>query len=100
MGWLNSRDLLIDLSTDNLPGPSKKSHKRTVGTKRKREDDAGNIIIGQRWEQKQVQIKTLEGEFSVTMWSSGVDDGMLNTKSLISFSYNIFHFWYFAYADS
>ena len=29
--------------------------------------DAGN----KKWEQKQVQIKTLEGEFSVTMWSSG-----------------------------
>ncbi|ELU12870.1 hypothetical protein CAPTEDRAFT_223122 [Capitella teleta] len=26
-----------------------------------------------RWEQKQVQIKTLEGEFSVTMWASGDD---------------------------
>ena len=25
-----------------------------------------------RWEQKQVQIKTLEGEFSVTMWASGI----------------------------
>ncbi|XP_023593057.1 transcription factor YY2 [Trichechus manatus latirostris] len=25
---------------------------------------------GRKWEQKQVQIKTLEGEFSVTMWSS------------------------------
>lgn len=24
-----------------------------------------------RWEQKQVQIRTLEGEFSVTMWASG-----------------------------
>ncbi|XP_054900484.1 transcriptional repressor protein YY1b isoform X1 [Poeciliopsis prolifica] len=28
--------------------------------------DAG----GRKWEQKQVQIKTLEGEFSVTMWAS------------------------------
>ena len=27
-----------------------------------------------RWEQKQVQIKTMEGEFSVTMWASGNDD--------------------------
>ncbi|XP_013780586.1 transcriptional repressor protein YY1-like isoform X1 [Limulus polyphemus] len=27
-----------------------------------------------KWEQKQVQIKTLEGEFSVTMWASGTDD--------------------------
>ncbi|XP_072041434.1 transcription factor YY2-like [Amphiura filiformis] len=25
-----------------------------------------------KWEQKQVQIKTLEGEFSVTMWASGL----------------------------
>ncbi|XP_072155304.1 transcription factor YY2 isoform X2 [Bemisia tabaci] len=27
-----------------------------------------------KWEQKQVQIRTLEGEFSVTMWASGTDD--------------------------
>ncbi|CAG0901460.1 unnamed protein product [Cyprideis torosa] len=26
---------------------------------------------GRKWAQKQVQVKTLEGEFSVTMWSSG-----------------------------
>jgi hypothetical protein len=28
-----------------------------------------------RWEQKQVQIKTMEGEFSVTMWATGDTDG-------------------------
>ncbi|XP_054474790.1 transcriptional repressor protein YY1b isoform X2 [Anoplopoma fimbria] len=28
---------------------------------------------GRKWEQKQVQIKTLEGEFSVTMWASDID---------------------------
>uniref|UniRef100_A0A336KBL1 CSON007255 protein n=1 Tax=Culicoides sonorensis TaxID=179676 RepID=A0A336KBL1_CULSO len=27
-----------------------------------------------RWEQKQVQIKTMDGEFSVTMWASGTDE--------------------------
>ena len=27
--------------------------------------------VTRRWEQKQVSIKTLEGEFSVTMWASG-----------------------------
>uniref|UniRef100_A0A6B2EHS5 Putative transcriptional repressor protein yy1 n=1 Tax=Phlebotomus kandelakii TaxID=1109342 RepID=A0A6B2EHS5_9DIPT len=27
-----------------------------------------------RWEQKQVQIKTMDGEFSVTMWASGASD--------------------------
>lgn len=28
-----------------------------------------------KWEQKRVQIRTLEGEFSVTMWATGTDDG-------------------------
>ncbi|XP_064600695.1 transcriptional repressor protein YY1-like isoform X2 [Liolophura sinensis] len=36
---------------------------------------AGELAFETRkWEQKQVQIKTLEGEFSVTMWASGNDD--------------------------
>ena len=30
---------------------------------------------GTGWQQQQVSIKTLEGEFSVTMWASGADDG-------------------------
>lgn len=42
--------------------------------------DAGSGKIagkssGSSWQQKQVSIKTLEGEFSVTMWASGTDDG-------------------------
>ncbi|MEE6493671.1 hypothetical protein FKM82_016908 [Ascaphus truei] len=32
---------------------------------------SGTEPSGRKWEQKQVQIKTLEGEFSVTMWASG-----------------------------
>lgn len=32
------------------------------------------VIKPRRWEQKQVQIKTMEGEFSVTMWASGASD--------------------------
>ncbi|XP_015044207.2 polycomb protein PHO [Drosophila pseudoobscura] len=52
-----------------------------------KESDIGNRItetsetIGlissgksRRWEQKLVQIKTMEGEFSVTMWASGTSD--------------------------
>ncbi|XP_066550299.1 transcriptional repressor protein YY1a isoform X1 [Amia ocellicauda] len=31
---------------------------------------SGAEASGRKWEQKQVQIKTLEGEFSVTMWAS------------------------------
>ncbi|XP_046801298.1 transcriptional regulator CRZ1 isoform X2 [Lucilia cuprina] len=39
----------------------------------------GDVILEEtmkprRWEQKQVQIKTMEGEFSVTMWASGISD--------------------------
>lgn len=33
-----------------------------------------HTIKPRRWEQKQVQIKTMEGEFSVTMWASGASD--------------------------
>ena len=40
------------------------------------------------WQQKRVSIKTLEGEFSVTMWASGADDGkkfwfLLNRNEII-----------------
>ncbi|KAJ2943386.1 hypothetical protein O0L34_g12196 [Tuta absoluta] len=34
----------------------------------------GSRGAARRWEQKQVQIKTMEGEFSVTMWATGEDD--------------------------
>lgn len=42
-------------------------------------DRVGEVIMEEspkprRWEQKQVQIKTMEGEFSVTMWASGISD--------------------------
>ncbi|KAL5008684.1 hypothetical protein ScPMuIL_014265 [Solemya velum] len=33
-----------------------------------------DVSSTKKWEQKQVQIKTLEGEFSVTMWATGNDD--------------------------
>ncbi|KAI9556154.1 Gli-Kruppel type zinc finger protein [Daphnia sinensis] len=35
-----------------------------------------------KWEQKQVQIKTLEGEFSVTMWASGAEEDDLGDAEL------------------
>ena len=46
----------------------------------KREFDLESLSEGRlknsaSWQQKQVSIKTLEGEFSVTMWASGADDG-------------------------
>ncbi|GCB66759.1 transcriptional repressor protein YY1a [Scyliorhinus torazame] len=39
-------------------------------TKKSYLNDGGLDRTGRKWEQKQVQIKTLEGEFSVTMWAS------------------------------
>ena len=41
------------------------------------------------WQQKRVSIKTLEGEFSVTMWASGTEEGK-NYNVLVrkSLSYN------------
>merc|ERR1712037_1035529 len=55
--------------------PQKQKIKREV----KREFDLESFSEGKirqhgSWQQKQVSIKTLEGEFSVTMWASGADD--------------------------
>lgn len=38
---------------------------------------------GRKWEQKQVQIKTLEGEFSVTMWASDIDHESVVEEQII-----------------
>lgn len=40
------------------------------------------------WQQKQVSIKTLEGEFSVTMWASGADEGT-SFQPLPKFNFNV-----------
>merc|ERR1719460_1471580 len=73
-----------------------------VGTKKqknsaskvKREFDLESLSEGRlknsaSWQQKQVSIKTLEGEFSVTMWASGADeddrkDGILEVGEEVS----------------
>ncbi|XP_045576968.1 transcriptional repressor protein YY1 isoform X3 [Salmo salar] len=36
-----------------------------------------------KWEQKQVQIKTMEGEFSVTMWASDIDHESVVEEQII-----------------
>ncbi|GBM86164.1 hypothetical protein AVEN_48178-1 [Araneus ventricosus] len=58
------------------PGTSKRGKKKKFA-KAKIENELSYEIerSSRRWEQKQVQIKTLEGEFSVTMWASGTDEG-------------------------
>jgi hypothetical protein len=44
---------------------------RGRGSKREEEDGDLDQKGTRRWEQRQVQVKTLEGEFSVVMWASG-----------------------------
>lgn len=61
------------------PSTSKRNRKKKLGKVKIEHDDELSYEIercARRWEQKQVQIKTLEGEFSVTMWASGSDEGM------------------------
>ncbi|CAL8314055.1 unnamed protein product [Boreogadus saida] len=44
---------------------------------------SGAEASGRKWEQKQVQIKTLEGEFSVTMWASDIDHESVVEEQII-----------------
>jgi len=85
-----------------LPSPRKSYHGGSSNNMRKRVKDihdplgsSATLTIAsgsppqtlnkaKKWEPKQVQIRTLEGEFSVTMWASGADDGKA------SWSWNLF----------
>lgn len=72
-----------DIYVESSPGPSRKTAKKARKGANSRFRTPDHTIFGEmgsetkarKWEQKQVQIKTLEGEFSVTMWASGTDDG-------------------------
>ncbi|XP_041351934.1 transcriptional repressor protein YY1-like isoform X1 [Gigantopelta aegis] len=78
----------IEITTEEMTTP-----KRGKGGKKKGGKSKSHLgIIGagdlnfdpsaaKKWEQKQVQIKTLEGEFSVTMWASG-DEQKLDDDSV------------------
>ena len=70
----------VEISTEEtVPARKGKGGRRKGGKSRNLVSAASISGIGdlgldptsKKWEQKQVQIKTLEGEFSVTMWASG-----------------------------
>lgn len=62
----------IEIKTeDDIRMPIKKGRGRGKKAARAKVSDLDTSGTAKRWEQKQVQIKTLEGEFSVTMWASG-----------------------------
>lgn len=50
-----------------------------------------NNSSSRKWEQKQVQIKTLEGEFSVTMWASGAEEDGNQNKQTINHNKSFFN---------
>lgn len=72
-----------DIYIESSPGPSRRVNRKNKRAGKMRSSDHNNMNMmsdisetkSRKWEQKQVQIKTLEGEFSVTMWASGTDDG-------------------------
>lgn len=79
-----------EIYIESSPGPSKKKKnllKNNRGVLIKRENEMFGLsdlpmeTKSRKWEQKQVQIKTMEGEFSVTMWASGTDDGKVLRKT-------------------
>lgn len=49
----------------------KPNKKLKLGNTNGEEDGTSEIDVPRKWERKKVQIKTLEGEFSVTVWASG-----------------------------
>ncbi|KAG8222368.1 hypothetical protein J437_LFUL002987 [Ladona fulva] len=68
-----------EIYIESSPGPSRRGSKKSRRGGRLRasehiSSDVGSETKTRKWEQKQVQIKTLDGEFSVTMWASGTDD--------------------------
>lgn len=69
----------IEISADDILSGLKKGGGKRKGKKASTVQSLGHelgldgvVTSGRKWEQKQVQIKTLEGEFSVTMWASDV----------------------------
>ncbi|KAF5283112.1 hypothetical protein FQA39_LY17419 [Lamprigera yunnana] len=71
-----------DIYVESSPGPSAKRKKASSIRNRSLLLKNEAMLCGEipmetkprKWEQKQVQIKTMEGEFSVTMWASGASD--------------------------
>nr|CAB3267841.1 ZF(C2H2)-66 zinc finger protein [Phallusia mammillata] len=79
---------LIGSSEILVPMPHNSTNKDINASGGKRRKIKKNKKMGvdkkaaKKWEQKQVQIKTLEGEFSVTMWASAEDQRRLENEDL------------------
>ncbi|GBM89397.1 Transcriptional repressor protein YY1 [Araneus ventricosus] len=71
---VSTSDVILDSSSGQANKRGRKGKK--IGNKGKLtgEQLSENKRAARKWDRKQVQIKTLEGEFSVTVWASGSDD--------------------------
>lgn len=69
-GLIGSGEILVPMPRNSAVKDihSNSGKRRKVKKNKKMDVDKK---AAKKWEQKQVQIKTLEGEFSVTMWASG-----------------------------
>jgi hypothetical protein len=93
-----SRVDLCDLMRKSSKGRTKT--RRKLATDLLFESDGENASSKLRaaptWQQKRVSIKTLEGEFSVTMWASGADDGKIYyffSTMPVTFCYIVYTFF-------
>lgn len=70
-----SLPLALPETEDSSPSTKKikgsKKWRRKFGVNDGKGSEAGKTSTVRSWQQKRVQIKTLEGAFSVTMWASG-----------------------------
>ena len=77
---INNGGISVVSSSSSPPPSSRPPRGRRKPDSPFHDDNMDSHTIKQRgshgsWQQKRVSIKTLEGEFSVTMWASGTDDG-------------------------
>ncbi|KFM82896.1 Transcriptional repressor protein YY1, partial [Stegodyphus mimosarum] len=71
---VSTNDVILDTSAGPVSKRGRKGKKLANKGKLTGEQLTENKRAARKWDRKQVQIKTLEGEFSVTVWASGSDD--------------------------
>lgn len=71
---VSTSDVILESGAGPVNKRGRKGKKIANKGKSSGEQLIENKRAARKWDRKQVQIKTLEGEFSVTVWASGSDD--------------------------
>ena len=75
---ISSQSDIQNISSATQNSTKKRKIKTTKGKSLKKikpgneEEGTTEIDVPRKWERKKVQIKTLDGEFSVTVWATGI----------------------------